>query len=62
VNIEISWPASNTKQNFAGVGKNQFLEIKEFAAEYAKLDRRAVRLGGANRLSSSLKPTQGRAQ
>jgi hypothetical protein len=31
------------------VGKNQFLEIKEFSQEYAKLDRRPYRLGGAER-------------
>jgi hypothetical protein len=46
--IEIVWPGSNrTLQTFANVGKNQFLEIKEFAREYTKLERRTVRLGGA---------------
>ena len=49
--IEILWPGdTRTPQTFANVGKNQFLEIKEFAAEYTKLDRRTVRLGGANRV------------
>lgn len=49
--IEILWPdGSKTPQTFTNVGKNQFLEIKEFATEYTKLERRRVRLGGANRV------------
>jgi hypothetical protein len=31
------------------VGKNQFLEIKEFAGDYTKLERKPYRLGGAKR-------------
>ena len=51
VSIEILWPGgSRTPQTFSNVGKNQFLEIKEFAAEYTKLERRPVRLGGAKRV------------
>jgi tetratricopeptide (TPR) repeat protein len=47
VSIEILWPGgSRTPQTFSNVGKNQFLEIKEFATEYTKLERRRVRLGG----------------
>jgi tetratricopeptide (TPR) repeat protein len=49
LDIEIGWPASNTKQNFSNVAKNQFLEIKEFADSYAKLDRKSFRLGAAKR-------------
>ena len=49
VQLEIWWPASNTRQTFAGVGKNQFLEIKEFANDYKKLDRHSFRLGGAGK-------------
>ena len=49
VELEIWWPASNTRQIFTGVGKNQFLEIKEFAKDYKKLDRHAFRLGGSKR-------------
>lgn len=56
-NIGIWWPASNTRQSFANVGKNQFLEIKELAKEYTKLERRAVRLGGANRQALSSQNT-----
>ena len=48
VSIEILWPGgSRTPQTFTNVGKNQSLEIKEFATDYTKLERRRVRLGGA---------------
>lgn len=46
--IEIWWPTSNTRQHFSSVAKNQFLEIKEFSQEYAKLDRKPFRLGARN--------------
>jgi tetratricopeptide (TPR) repeat protein len=54
VDLEIWWPTSNTRQHFANVDKNQFLEIKEFAQDYIKLDRRPYRLGGAQRDASAL--------
>ncbi len=44
--LEIWWPTSNTRQHFSNVERNQFLEIKEFANDYAKLNRKAYRLGG----------------
>jgi FG-GAP-like repeat/ASPIC and UnbV/Tetratricopeptide repeat len=46
---EIWWPTSNTRQHFSNVTKNQFLEIKEFGENYATLDRKPYRLGGAKR-------------
>jgi tetratricopeptide (TPR) repeat protein len=49
LSIETWWPASNTRQTFKDVGKDQFLEIKEFAKTYSKLIRRPYRLGGAKR-------------
>ncbi len=49
VSIEILWPGSRTPQTFSNVGKNQFLEIKEFATEYTKLERPRFRLGGVKR-------------
>jgi tetratricopeptide (TPR) repeat protein len=52
VELEIWWPASNTRQSFTGLGKNQFLEIREFANDYKKLDRPSFRLGGPRRSSS----------
>jgi hypothetical protein len=47
--IEIRWPGNPAPQVFSKVGKNQFIEIKEFAKEYTKLDYRPYRLGGPNR-------------
>jgi tetratricopeptide (TPR) repeat protein len=47
LSVEIWWPASNTRQVFSNVEKNQFLEIKEFADSYTKLERKPYRLGGA---------------
>jgi hypothetical protein len=44
--VEVWWPTSNTRQRFDDVGKNQFLQIREFAESYTKLERKAVRLGG----------------
>ena len=49
LDIEIWWPTSNTRQHFANVKKNQFLEIKEFSQEYTKLERKPYRLGISNR-------------
>ena len=46
LNIELWWPATNTRQNFPNVGKNQFLEIREFAKEFTKLEHRPFQLGG----------------
>ena len=45
--IQIWWPASKTRQNFNGVEPNQFLEIREFAADYRKLARKSFVVGGA---------------
>jgi hypothetical protein len=47
--IEIWWPRNPAPQSFSAVAKNQFIEIKEFATEYSKLEYRPYRLGGANR-------------
>jgi tetratricopeptide (TPR) repeat protein len=46
LNIELWWPATGTRQNFANVGRNQFLEIHEFAKEFTRLERRPFVLGG----------------
>jgi len=51
--IEIRWPGNPTPQVFSNVAKNQFIEIKEFATEYTKLDYRPYRLGGRNRADSA---------
>jgi hypothetical protein len=54
VDLEIWWPASNTRQHFANLEKNQFLQIKEFDQEYAKLDRKPYRLGGSQREATAI--------
>jgi tetratricopeptide (TPR) repeat protein len=54
VDLEIWWPASNTRQHFAHVDKNQFLQIKEFGQDYAKLDRQPYRLGGSQREATAI--------
>jgi tetratricopeptide (TPR) repeat protein len=46
LNLEVWWPATGTRQNFPEVGKNQFLQLAEFAKEYTRLERPRVRLGG----------------
>ena len=60
VDLEIWWPTSNTRQSFSHVEKNQFLEIKEFAKDYTRLERHAFRVGGANR-AQKLAPKWGSA-
>jgi tetratricopeptide (TPR) repeat protein len=52
LDLEVWWPTGNTCQHFSNVQKNQFLEIKEFAQQYAKLDRKPYRLGGSKRNSN----------
>jgi tetratricopeptide (TPR) repeat protein len=39
VNVEIWWPATNTRQRFTDVEKNQTLRIEEFATTYTRLAR-----------------------
>jgi len=43
--IDIWWPASNTRQHFSDVAKNQFILVKEFGKEHTKLDRQPVNIG-----------------
>jgi tetratricopeptide (TPR) repeat protein len=49
VDLEIWWPTSSTRQHFANLGKNQFVEITELAAAYTRIERHRVGLGGARR-------------
>jgi hypothetical protein len=46
LNLEVWWPTSNTRQNFASVNTNQFIEITEFAKDFTQLKRTPVHLGG----------------
>jgi len=49
LDLEITWPVSQTHQNFSNVPTDQFIRIKEFAKDYEKLERHRVRLGGPQR-------------
>jgi hypothetical protein len=47
--LDIWWPASNTRQHFAEVGKNRAIEITELGAAYRVIERKVVLLGGTRR-------------
>jgi tetratricopeptide (TPR) repeat protein len=49
VDVELWWPTTDTRQQFANVGKNKWLQIEEFAREYTVLKREPVRLGGSGK-------------
>ncbi|WP_162601542.1 FG-GAP-like repeat-containing protein [Occallatibacter savannae] len=54
VDLDIYWPVSDTRQHFAGIRKDQFIEIKEFAPEYKTLERTPVpRPAHLNRVTSA---------
>jgi hypothetical protein len=42
--LEVTWPASHTRQVFTNVAPNQFIEVKELDKTYAKRHRPAVAL------------------
>ena len=46
--LEIWWPATNTRQHFSNLAKNQFIQIKEFGTDYEKLDRQPVHIGSSS--------------
>jgi len=46
--LDLWWPATNTRQHFSHVEKDEFILIKEFAGDYTILDRRSLRLGNKN--------------
>jgi len=50
--LDIWWPATNTRQHFTSVDKNQFLLIREFAANYTKLDRKPIHPAGSKFLAA----------
>jgi len=43
--LDIWWPATHTRQHFTGIEKDQYIEIKEFATSYTKLERHPFKLG-----------------
>jgi tetratricopeptide (TPR) repeat protein len=52
LSIDIWWPATNTRQHFTNIGKDQFISIKEFATDYAKLDRKPVKAPGVGAIAA----------
>jgi len=42
--LEIWWPASKTRQSFNNLSPNQFIEVREFAKTYSKLERRRIKV------------------
>jgi len=46
--IDIWWPATDTRQHFSNVGKNQFILIKEMANDFTTLERQPVQTNGRN--------------
>jgi FG-GAP-like repeat/PPIC-type PPIASE domain/ASPIC and UnbV len=53
ISLDIWWPASNTRQHFSPVEKNEFIAIKEFATAYTKLDRRPYRIGASKTVAAT---------
>jgi hypothetical protein len=47
LSLDVWWPATNTRQQFSNVDKNEFIAIKEFDTAYTKLKRQPYRLGGS---------------
>jgi hypothetical protein len=47
ISLDVWWPATNTRQQFSHVDKNEFIAIKEFGTGYTKLERQPYRLGGS---------------
>jgi tetratricopeptide (TPR) repeat protein len=61
MSIDVFWPATKTRQHFTNVSKNQYIEIREFASDYARLQRQPVRLGkGTAQTTRSAEPEQKR--
>jgi tetratricopeptide (TPR) repeat protein len=45
LSLDVWWPATDTRQKFSDVGKDQFIAIKEFDTAYSKLERKPLPLG-----------------
>jgi FG-GAP-like repeat/PPIC-type PPIASE domain/ASPIC and UnbV len=53
LSLDVWWPATNTRQQFSNVDKDQFIAIKEFDTGYTKLQRQTVRLGGSKAVEAA---------
>jgi hypothetical protein len=50
IELEIWWPASNTRQRVSGLEKNQSVEMTELTGSYSRIERRRVTLGGTRKV------------
>jgi hypothetical protein len=55
--VEVSWPVSQTRQSFKEVASGQFIEIKELAPSFTRLERKQYRLGAVPRTASVAAPS-----
>jgi hypothetical protein len=53
VKLEVWWPMSNTRQSFTNVSANQFIEIREFSKDYARVRRKSFVMGGTGGLKTT---------
>ncbi len=53
LSIDTWWPASNTRQHFTGIDKDQFIAIKEFATGYTKLNRKPYTSGAGTAVAAA---------
>jgi hypothetical protein len=53
LSLDVWWPATNTRQQFSNVDKDEFIAIKEFDTGYTKLQRQTVRLGGSKAVEAA---------
>jgi len=53
VDLDVWWPASNTRQQFTRVGVDQFIEVREFAKDYTRLRRKSFVLGNSRAARTS---------
>jgi tetratricopeptide (TPR) repeat protein len=59
--IDVWWPATNSRQHFTNIAKNQYIEIKEFANDIRKLIRPAFILGSPTPATTSHTETNSKA-
>ncbi|HEY1902000.1 MAG TPA: FG-GAP-like repeat-containing protein [Terracidiphilus sp.] len=58
VTLDVWWPASNSRQHFTGLNKDQYIQIKEFSNQVTKLVRPRFHLGAAAQKHTAVKPIQ----
>ncbi len=56
LNLEISWPTSNTSQNFSKISPDQFIQISEFAKEYRALKPKRFRFEDRKTRATAVRP------